>query len=88
MHSKSPCGLFFKLILDFHIFISQIQNDNVISETFASQDRNWLLSKPQSALNCFKNTLLTHGCPIQIPKIIQEGFLWIIIVNFREKVLF
>ena len=60
----------------------QIQNDNVISQTFASQDRNWLLSKPQSALKCFKNTLLTHRCPIQILKIIQEGFVWIIVLNF------
>ena len=40
----------------------QIQNDNVISQTFASQDRNWLLSKPQSALNCFKNILAKIDC--------------------------
>ena len=78
---KSPCGLFFKLMLDFNIFISKYRMP-VISQTFVSQDRNWLLSKPQSALNCFRNTLLTHRCPIQILKIIQEGFVWIIIVNF------
>ena len=59
----------------------QIQNDNVISQTFACQNRNWLLSKPQSALNCFKNAFLTHICLIQILKIIQEGFVWIIVVN-------
>ena len=78
---KSPCGLFFKLMLDFHIFISKYRMP-VASQTFVSQDRNWLLSKPQSALNCFQNTLLTHRCPIQILKMIQEGFVWIIIVNF------
>ena len=68
--------LVFKQLLDLHILhiYFQIQNDNVISQTFASRNRNWLLSKPQSALNCFKNTLLTHSCPIQILKIIQEGF--------------
>ena len=80
---RSQCGLFFKRMLDFHIYIYfQIQNDDVISQTFASQDRNWLLSKPQSALNCFKNTFLTHRCLIQILKIIQKGFVWIIVVNF------
>ena len=83
MHSKKSMWLVSKQMLDFHIFIfKSVQNDNVTSQTFASQDRNWLLSKPQSALNCFKNTLLTHRCPIQILKIIQEGFVWIIVVNF------
>ena len=81
MHSKKSMCLVFKLMLDFHIFISKYRMP-VISETFASQDRNWMLSKPQSALNCFRNTLLTHRFPIQIFKIIQEGFVWIIIVNF------
>ena len=62
------------IILEMDIFVH-------FSQTFETQDRNWLPSKPQNALNCFKNTLLTHRCPIQILKIIQEGFVWIIVVN-------
>ena len=81
MHSKKSMWLVFLTDAGFPHIYFQIQN-NVILQTFASQDRNWLLSKPQSALNCFKNTLLTHRCPIQILKIIQEGFVGITVVNF------
>ena len=66
---KIPCGLFYKQMLGFQHIYFQIQNDNAISQTFASQNRNWLLSKSQSALKCFKNTLVTHRCPVQIFKI-------------------
>ena len=66
MHSKKSMFLAFQADAGFPHIYFEIQKDDVISQTFASKDRNWLLSKPQSALNCFKNTLLTHRCRIQI----------------------